>query len=313
MLPTPLQQIETDLLTNKKIKLYIKREDLNHPTIQGNKYRKLKYNLATAKAEGKTTLLTFGGAFSNHIFAAAAAGKAFDFQTIGVIRGERIEPLNPTLAYAEANGMTLHFVSRLIYRNKENADFIRDLKRQFGDFYLLPEGGSNALAVKGCAEIVDEIEIDFDVICSAVGTGGTLAGLILGAKNRGKVLGFPALKGGDFLKVEIEGLLGSENESESKSESESESESENWQLINDYHFGGYAKFKPELIDFINDFKRQFGIQLEPIYTGKMLFGIFDLIQNDFFKPNTTIIAIHTGGLQGIEGFNERFGGILKVD
>jgi 1-aminocyclopropane-1-carboxylate deaminase len=305
MLPTPLQQIETDLLTTKKIKLYIKREDLNHPTIQGNKYRKLKYNLTAAKAEGKMTLLTFGGAFSNHIFAAAAAGKAFGFRAIGVIRGERIEPLNPTLAYAEANGMTLHFVSRSAYRNKENADFIEDLKRQFGDFYLLPEGGSNALAVKGCAEIVDEIKIDFDVICSAVGTGGTLAGLILGAKGRGEVLGFSALKGGDFLKDEIEGLL--------KSKSENEIGNEKWQLITDYHFGGYAKFKPELIDFMNDFKRQFGIQLEPIYTGKMMFGIFDLIQNDFFKPNTTIIAIHTGGLQGIEGFNERFGGILKMD
>ena len=206
MSPTPLQQIENNLLKIKKIKLYIKREDLNHPTIQGNKYRKLKYNLTAAKSEGKTTLLTFGGAFSNHIFAAAAAGKAFDFQTVGVIRGERIEPLNPTLKYAETNGMTLHFVNRSAYRNKNEADFIQDLKQQFGDFYLLPEGGSNALAVKGCAEIVDEIKIDFDAICSPVGTGGTLAGVILGTKNEAKVLGFPALKGGDFLKDEIEKL-----------------------------------------------------------------------------------------------------------
>lgn len=304
MLPTPLELISNDLLKSKKIKLYIKREDLNHPTIQGNKYRKLKYNLAAAKSEGKSTLLTFGGAFSNHIFATAAAGKAFDFQTVGVIRGERIEPLNSTLKFAEMNGMTLHFVSRSAFRNKENEDFIEDLKQQFGDFYLLPEGGSNTLAVKGCAEIMDEIEMDFDVICSAVGTGGTLAGLISVTKNRAKVLGFPALKGGDFLKTAIEGLLESENKNKI--------ENKNWQLITDYHFGGYAKFKPELIDFINDFKQQFDIQLEPIYTGKMLFGIFDLIQNDFFKTNTTIIAIHTGGLQGIEGFNERFGNILKI-
>jgi 1-aminocyclopropane-1-carboxylate deaminase/D-cysteine desulfhydrase-like pyridoxal-dependent ACC family enzyme len=296
MLPTPLQLITNDLLQLKKINLYIKREDLNHPTIQGNKFRKLKYNLVAAKAEGKTTLLTFGGAFSNHIYAVAAAGKAFDFQTIGVIRGERIEPLNPTLAFAEANGMMLHFVTRSAYRNKYDADFTNNLKRQFGDFYLVPEGGSNTLAVKGCAEIMDEIDLGFDVICSAVGTGGTLAGLILGTKGRGAVLGFPALKGGDFLKKEVEALL--------------KSESKNWQLMTDYHFGGYAKFKPELIDFMNDFKKQFGIQLEPIYTGKMLFGIFDLIKNDFFKPNTTIIAIHTGGLQGVEGFNKRFGDLL---
>jgi 1-aminocyclopropane-1-carboxylate deaminase/D-cysteine desulfhydrase-like pyridoxal-dependent ACC family enzyme len=298
MLPTPLQLITNDLLQSKKINLYIKREDLNHLTIQGNKFRKLKYNLAAAKVEGKTTLLTFGGAFSNHIYAVAAAGKAFDFRTIGVIRGERIEPLNPTLAFAEANGMKLHFVTRSAYRNKYDVDFTNDLKRQFGDFYLVPEGGSNALAVKGCAEIIDEIDLDFDVICSAVGTGGTLAGLILGTQDKGKVLGFPALKGGDFLKDEIEILL--KNKSENK----------NWDLIIDYHFGGYAKFKPELIDFMNDFKRQFDIQLEPIYTGKMLFGIFDLIKNDFFKANTTIIAIHTGGLQGVEGFNKRFGDLL---
>lgn len=297
MIPTPLELITNDLLAAKKIKLYIKREDLNHPTIQGNKYRKLKYNLETAKTENKSILLTFGGAFSNHIYATAAAGKAFDFQTIGVIRGERIEPLNPTLEFAEANGMQLHFVSRSAYRDKENAAFIENLKTQFGDFYLLPEGGTNDLAVKGCAEIVDEIEIDFDVICSAVGTGGTLAGLILGTKGRrGEVFGFPALKGGDFLKDDIEGLL--------------KSESEDWQLITDYHFGGYAKFKPELIDFINDFKRSHNIQLEPIYTGKMFFGIFDLIKKDFFKPNTTIIAIHTGGLQGIDGFNKRFRNLL---
>ena len=299
MLPTPLQQLNNKLLNEKQIKLYIKREDLNHPTIQGNKFRKLKYNLAKAKEENHKKILTFGGAFSNHVYAVAAAGKAFDIQTIGVIRGERIEPLNPTLQFAESNGMQLHFVTRSAYRNKYQPEFIQKLKSKFDDFFLVPEGGSNALAVKGCAEIIDEIDIDYDYVCSAIGTGGTLAGLILGTNNYGKVLGFPALKGGDFLQKDIVNLL--DNNANNYT---------NWQLITDYHFGGYAKFKPELIDFINDFKRQFNIQLEPIYTGKMLFGIFDLIQKDFFEKGTTIIAIHTGGLQGIDGFNQRFGDLI---
>lgn len=301
-----IQEIKDDLLQSKKINLFVKREDLNHPTIQGNKFRKLKYNLEAAKSEGKTSLLTFGGAFSNHIYATAAAGQAFDFQTIGVIRGERIEPLNPTLAFAEANGMHLHFISRSAYRNKNDEGFINDLKQQFGDFYLIPEGGSNELAVKGCIEIVTDMEMNFDYICSPIGTGGTLAGLILGTENKGKVLGFPALKGGDFLKNDIEILL-------KKALKSDNIPTENWQIITDYHFGGYAKFKPELVEFINNFKQKHGIPLEPIYTGKMLFGIFDLIKKDYFKPDTTIIAIHTGGLQGIQGFNQRFGNLLITD
>ncbi|MFK7948090.1 MAG: 1-aminocyclopropane-1-carboxylate deaminase/D-cysteine desulfhydrase [Saprospiraceae bacterium] len=299
MLPTPLQKIENQLTKDKQLNLFIKREDLNHPTIQGNKFRKLKYNLAKAKAEKHTQILTFGGAFSNHIYAVAAAGKAFDIPTIGVIRGERIEPLNPTLQFAEANGMQLHFVTRSAYRNKHQPEFIQDLKSKFGDFFLVPEGGSNELAVKGCAEIVDEIEINYDYICSAVGTGGTLSGLIIGTNNHGKVLGFPALKGGNFLQKDIQKLLDKNAKNYT-----------NWQLITDYHFGGYAKFKPELINFINYFNQQFNIQLEPIYTGKMLFGIFDLIEKDFFEKGSTIIAIHTGGLQGIDGFNQRFGNLI---
>ncbi len=296
MLPTRLEQIKEVLFEIKKIKLFIKREDLNHPTIQGNKFRKLKYNLQEAKETGKNTLLTFGGAFSNHVYATAAAGKAFDFQTIAVIRGEKIEPLNATLAFAEEQNMRLHFVSRSEYRQKENIDFLQDLRQQFGDFYLLPEGGSNALAVKGCAEIVMEIQTDFDYLCSPVGTGATLAGLIHGSKKGQKVIGFPALKGGDFLKKDIDFLL--EN---------FENKNKEWALITDYHFGGYAKFQPELIAFMDTFQQKHGIQLEPIYTGKMLFGIYDLIQKDYFKPNSTIIAVHTGGLQGLQGFAQRFG------
>lgn len=303
-----MQHIQDELLQSKQINLYIKREDLKHPTIQGNKFRKLKYNLETAKTQQQKTLLTFGGAFSNHIYAVAAAGQAFDFETIGVIRGERIEPLNPTLQFAETNGMKLHFVSRSAYRNKNDSDFINNLKKQFGDFYLIPEGGSNELAVKGCIEIVSDISIDFDYLSSPIGTGGTLGGLILGTGKKGKVLGFPALKGGDFLKDDIQNLLLKTIE---KGIIHHKTIPQNWEIITDYHFGGYAKHKPELVNFINNFKEKHHVPLEPIYTGKMLFGIYDLIQKDYFKPNSTIIAIHTGGLQGIAGFNKRYGNLLK--
>ena len=299
-MPTPLQPILEDFLKDRNISLFIKREDLNHPTIQGNKFRKLKYNLAEAKTENQTTLLTFGGAFSNHIYATAAAGAAFDFKTIGIIRGERIEPLNDTLQFAEANGMELHFINRSDYKRKNQVDFIKNLKDKFGDFYLIPEGGSNELAVKGCTEIVDEIEMKYDYLCSPIGTGGTITGLIKGTKNTSQILGFPALKGGDFLIDDINELLKNEKAIYT-----------NWELITDYHFGGYAKFKPELIEFINNFKTKHLIQLEPIYTGKMLFGIYDLIQKDYFPNHSTIIAIHTGGLRGIVGFNKRFGELIN--
>lgn len=299
MIPTPIQEIQNNLLTQKEVQLFIKREDLNHPLIMGNKWRKLKYNLLEAKAQNYPQVLTFGGAFSNHIYATAAAGKEFGFQTIGIIRGERIEPLNPTLRFAEAQGMTLHFVSRTAYRNKNNPDFLTELQAQFGRAYILPEGGSNVLAVQGCAEMVTEINIDYTHICVPCGTGSTMAGIIVGNQDKGHVIGFAAMKGGGFLNQEIETLLGQKQQT-----------LQNWSIDLNYHFGGFARFKPPLIDFINNFKQTYQIQLEPLYTGKMLYGIFEKIKQDKFPKGSTIIAIHTGGLQGIEGFNQRFGDIL---
>ncbi|RPG36605.1 MAG: 1-aminocyclopropane-1-carboxylate deaminase/D-cysteine desulfhydrase [Muricauda sp. TMED12] len=277
------------LLREKGIQLYIKREDTIHPFISGNKYRKLKYNLIEAKNQGKDTLLTFGGAFSNHIAATAFAGHEKGIKTIGVIRGEELSNKwqdNPTLQLAHEHGMQFHFVSRSAYRLKNEPSFIQKLKEKFGDFYLLPEGGTNALAVKGCAEILTDADAQFDYICSAVGTGGTVAGLINAAQPHQTVLGFPALKG-DFLSEEICTFV----------------HNDRWKLVTDYHFGGYAKVDQQLIEFINLFRRETGIPLDPIYTGKMLFGIFDLIKQDVFEPGTQILAIHTGGLQGIKGMN----------
>ncbi len=271
------------------VQLFVKREDQIHPFISGNKFRKLKYNLEEARTFGFKTLLSFGGAFSNHITAVAFAGKEFGFNTIGVIRGdelvEKIE-YNPTLQFAEQCGMRFKYVTREVYRNKTAEHFIEELRAEFGDFYLLPEGGTNALAVKGCEEILTEQDKDFDYICCSVGTGGTVSGLINCSKPGQQILGFSSLKG-DFLKEDIGKFV----------------EKKNWQLITDYHFGGYAKINEALISFINEFKSKNQIPLDPIYTGKMMLGIFDLVEKGFFPKGSKILAIHTGGLQGIEGMN----------
>jgi 1-aminocyclopropane-1-carboxylate deaminase len=273
----------------RDVQIYLKREDKIHPFISGNKYRKLKYNLLEAKNQNQNTLLTFGGAYSNHIAAVAAAGNELGFKTIGVIRGEELSlkiTENPTLTFAQTCGMQLKFVSRETYRAKTNITFLKALKNEFGNFYLIPEGGTNELAVKGCEEVLTKEDKNFDVICCAVGTGGTISGLINASGPHQHLLGFPALKGG-FLQNDI-----------CKFTTKS-----NWKLICDYHFGGYAKINSELVEFINRFNQEHGIPLDPIYTGKMMYGIFDLINKDYFEKGTKILAIHTGGLQGIDGMN----------
>ena len=275
------------------ISLYMKREDLLHPEVSGNKFRKLKYNLREAISRGQNAVLTFGGAYSNHISATAAAGQIYNLKTIGVIRGEELGQnleqtlkKNPTLAFADSYGMQLEFISRSEYREKDSAEMEARLRKKFGEFYLVPEGGTNALAIKGCEEILGEQDDVFDVICCSVGTGGTISGIINSATEKQRVLGFPALKG-DFLISEIESLV----------------KKNSWDLAIDYHFGGYAKVNSELIEFINNFSTQYGIPLDPVYTGKMMYGIFDLMQKRTFPENTRILAVHTGGLQGISGMN----------
>ena len=297
----PEKRIKNQLVSLKELQafgvnLYMKREDLIHPFISGNKYRKLKYNILQADKQEKRTLLTFGGAFSNHISAVAYAGKEFGFETIGIIRGDELglNPektllQNPTLRTAAEHGMRFKFVSRSDYREKHTIAFIKNLMEEFGDFYLVPEGGTNKLAVKGCEEILKPGDDNFDVICCAIGTGGTISGLINSMNNRQKVLGFPALKG-DFLEKEIKKYT---------------IEGKNWSLINKYHFGGFGKIRKELIDFMNNFHAESSIPLDPIYTGKMMFGIVDMIKKGYFKEGTRILAIHTGGLQGIDGMNLR--------
>lgn len=273
------------------IAVTIKREDLLHPVVSGNKFRKLKYNLLQAKAENKKTLLTFGGAFSNHIAAVAFAAQEQGLQSIGIIRGDELRDKidsNPTLQFAQECGMQFEFVSREEYRLKSESSFLDELKQQFGDFYLVPEGGTNDLAIKGCQEILTDEDSEFDYICCAVGTGGTISGIINSALPHQKVLGFPALKG-DFLQDEIRIFV----------------QNQNWELLTDYHFGGYGKVNEDLIYFINQFYIENQIPLDPVYTGKMVFGVMDLIQKDYFPAHSNILLIHTGGLQGIFGMNER--------
>jgi 1-aminocyclopropane-1-carboxylate deaminase len=290
------QQIFLPILEEKKIRLFIKREDLIHPFVSGNKFRKLKYNLEEAKNQQQKIVLTFGGAFSNHIVATAVAGNLNGFKTIGIIRGDELSnnlektlANNSTLREAYKNGMTLEFVSREDYRNKSSKEFVNLLKEKFGNFYLIPEGGTNDFAVKGCEEVLTNDDENFNYICCAVGTGGTISGLINASKDNQKIIGFPALKG-DFLENEIHQFV--KNKS-------------NWSLQTEFHFGGYAKYNEGLIRFINDFKKETNVLLDPIYTGKMIFGILDLITKNKFPENSKILAIHTGGIQGIQGFNER--------
>ena len=291
---TPLQEVDDQFLKERNISLLVKREDLNHPYLSGNKWHKLKYNLEEAKKQDKDTLLTFGGAYSNHIYAVAAAGKLFNFKTIGIIRGEEHKPLNPTLSFAAENGMHLYYLDRVSYRKKESPEILDKLEKIFGDFYLLPEGGSNKLAVKGCSEIINKINIDFDYICCPCGTGGTFAGLVAGLNGNGYALGFAVLKGDSFLKLNVKTFL----------KSLDIDYLDNWDINLDYHFGGYAKFNKELIDFVIRFTSLTQIPIEPIYTGKMLFGIYDLISKGFFKEGTKIVALHTGGLQGLQGLKK---------
>jgi 1-aminocyclopropane-1-carboxylate deaminase/D-cysteine desulfhydrase-like pyridoxal-dependent ACC family enzyme len=274
--------------------LHIKREDLTDPYIGGNKWRKLKYNLAQARQQHAHTLLTFGGAWSNHIYATAAAGKRFGFKTIGIIRGEAHNQLNSTLQFAHDCGMQLDYVDRQTYRKKYSKTFIEELHQRYGDFYLIPEGGSNQLAIKGCAGIVADINLPFDIITTACGTGATLAGIITALSPDQHATGFAVLKGAGFLDKDVKTMLVASGRRPASS----------WHIEKDYHFGGYAKTSPQLHAFIRQFKIDFGIELDAVYTGKMFYGLFDLISKGAFEKGTRIIAVHTGGLQGNAGYPE---------
>ena len=284
------KEISLPILKEKIVRLFIKRIDKVHPFVSGNKWFKLKYNLIEAKKQAHNTLLTFGGAYSNHIAATAFAAHEKGLKSIGIIRGEEHLPLNTTLRFAIENGMKLHYVSRNYYKEKTSADFLEKLNVQFGDFYLIPEGGSNELAIKGATEILDSND-NQDYICCAVGTGGSIAGIINGSNDKQTVIGFPAIKGFEQLEKEINNWTNATN----------------YKFINEYVGNGYAKINKDLVAFINEFNALHNIPLDAIYNGKMFKGVLDLVSKDYFPKGSSILAIHTGGLQGNKGMSERLG------
>ena len=281
-----LQHVTLPSVKRLGISLHMLRLDLIHPEISGNKWFKLKYNIEYAKEKGYKKILTFGGAYSNHIVATAAACKYLGLDSIGIIRGEKHVPLNHSLAFAQNCGMKLEFVSRELYRNKTDENFLKDLQVKYLDAYIIPEGGANNLAIKGCAEINQLIPGDTDLICLACGTGSTMAGIVSAANSNQEIIGFSALKGGDFLLDEVENFLKEETTSEVK-----------FAINSSYHFGGYAKYNQQLIDFMNDFYSLTNIPLDFIYTAKMVYGLMDMIKSGEISSKR-IVAIHTGGLQG---------------
>lgn len=281
-LPTPLRKLEDKLFIEKGIEVWLKEDHLTHPQLSGNKFRKLKFNLLEARRLEKQKLLSFGGAYSNHIHALAAAGKLFGFETMGIIRGEELNPQSsPTLQFAASSGMKLEFVSRTAYRNKSA------LASAFSsDWYIIPEGGSNGEALPGCAEMVDEIleVITPSHICTAAGTGGTAAGIFSNRQYGGKVEVFPVLKNGLFLKEEITHLA--------------DFDSSRLGFHTQYHFGGYAKYNSEFSEFIEYSEHKFNSLFDQVYTGKLLYGVTDLIVNNYFPEGSRIVIYHSGGLQG---------------
>lgn len=271
-LPSPLVELHDDRFDG--VRIYLKRDDLIHPEVPGNKWRKLKYNLLAARERGHRRLLTFGGAYSNHLRAVAAAGQHLGFATVGVVRGEEHDPLNESLAYAVSRGMTLTYLDRGTYRHKTEPAVLSALVDEFGPCYVVPEGGANAAGVRGCAELPGELDVEFDVICCAVGTGGTLAGISAGSRKR--AIGFAVLKG-QFLDGEVRRL---QREAFG-------SPTDNWSVDHDFHFGGYAKRTAALDAFVDDFETRHGIALDRVYEAKMMFGLVHRV----FPAGTVVVAV----------------------
>ncbi len=286
---SPVEVLDLPLLRERKVQVSVKRDDLIHPFISGNKWRKLKYILAQALEDRKKTLVTFGGAWSNHLLATACAGAKFGFKTHGFVRGEMVS--NPVLSMCRLYGMKLQFVDRASYRDKEML-YEQNFSEQ--DAVYIGEGGFSVDATLGCKEIVQELPQEYEHVFVASGTGTTVAGLATGVFEQNlstRVHSIPVLKGGDFLKSDVQSLGVNP---------------ENITFHTNYHFGGYAKYTAELLAFVTEFVQNTGIMIEPTYTGKAFYALFDLVKQDYFVPGDQVVIIHTGGLTGFLGMYDKF-------
>lgn len=289
LIPSPIQKVEHPLLKEEHIQLFVKREDLIHTLVSGNKWRKLKYNLQHAKANRLSKIVTFGGAFSNHIHAIAAACKAFELNVTGFIRGE-YDPDNPTLQFAKDAGMDLKFIDRSSYREKEKSTIVNTFLKAEKNYLLVPEGGTNDLAYEGLRELAEEINnTPYDIIMVSAGTGGTASGILNHLSPNKELWVFSSLKS-EYLYEEILKKVPISKKKQLK-------------FIPHYHFGGYGKIPEQLVNFINDFYSKTNLQIDPIYNGKLVKGFFDLLQTKKLDKSKSYLWVHTGGLQGIEAYN----------
>lgn len=297
---SPLETIVHPLFTKHKVNVLIKRDDLIHPIISGNKWRKLKYNIEHAKRLNRETIISFGGAFSNHIHALAYACKVHNINAIGLIRGEYHYRENFTLSWARHWGMSLNFVDRLTYKQRYEETYLAQLQSEYPNAFIVPEGGSNQFALPGMGEVIHELNVQtkFDYLLTPVGSGGTLAGLALANKGVHQLVGIAVLKQHGYLEQQVTKLLGDKANTTS-----------NWRVIDEYHDGGYGKYSQQNAHKIKEFSQKTGVPFEPVYSGKMLIGFLNLLEQGYFKENSTVVLLHTGGLQGLGGMCER--GILN--
>ncbi len=295
-LSTPLQAVEWSPFKDRNISLFIKRDDLLHPGISGNKFYKLYHHLQQARAEDISTIVSFGGAYSNHLHALSICGGLLGLNTVGVIRGEKPKQLSPTLVDAMQAGMQLHFISREQYRQRHNPEWLKELTHHFAPCVVVPEGGGGLLGAQGCMDIASSINQQlvggYDAICVACGTGTTMAGLISAALPNASIYGYSVLKGEDTLSEEVSKLTGQLGVSRN-----------HWKVFTEYHCGGYAKLPDYLVAFMRDFEVETGIQLDLVYTAKLFWGLSQQAESGFWSEGSRVVAVHTGGLQGRRGYS----------
>ena len=287
-LPSKIKELKLNINNSNNIKLFIKREDLIHDIVSGNKWRKLNYNFKYIKEKKIKKILSFGGAYSNHLHALSWLAKKNNIKSFGLVRGCKLSIENPTLSFCKKNKMDLFFLNRSTYRNnKYNNPIFKKIIKSEENVFVIPEGGFNEFGIKGCEEIMNEVNEHYDIICCSIGSGCTAVGIIKSLKFDQSFLGFSSFKNNSQIKNIISEKV----------------KTMNWEINSEYNFGGFGQVNNELKKFIKDFKNTYEIMLDPIYTSKLFFGLFDMISKNKLPKDSRILALHTGGLQGIQGVN----------